>query len=213
MSMTSQLGAQLLGRVQRVRRQAFAEPDDLRAQVVAALGAARRLLRLIGEVLPAVAAVPAVDTAEAAHAAVELDHVGRPRALVQPVDVLGDHDDLGQQPLELGDGEVAGVGLGVGGHAEAVLVPAPDERRVLPVRLRSGQLHRVVPRPETGLGLAERRDAGLLADAGSREHREPGRPGHGACRRLQGVVCVGIVEPLAHLSLLGRVLPAPEIVR
>jgi len=112
-----------------------------------------------------------------------------------------------------GDGEVAGVGLGVGGRAEPVLVPAPDERRILVVGLRRGQLHRVVLRPETRLGLAERRDAGLLADAGAREHREPGRPGHGPRRRLQCVVRVGIVEPLAHLSLLGRVLPAAEIVR
>ena len=59
-----------------------------------------------------------------------------------------------------------------------------------------------------GLGLAEGRDAGFLADAGAREHRELGRPGQGARRRLQGVVGTGIVEPLAHGSLLGRVLPA-----
>ena len=116
--------------------------------------------------------------------------------------------DLGEQLLQLGDGAVTRVGLRLGGDAEAVLVPAPDEGRVPAVRLGGGQLHRVVPRPEPGLGLAEGGDAGLLADAGAGEHREPGRPGQGARRRLQGVVGSRIVEPVAHGSLLGRVLGA-----
>ena len=199
-------GAELLGGADRVGRQSLAEPDDLGAEVVAALGAARRLLVLVGEVLPVEAAVPALDTTEAVHGAVELDHLRRAGALMQPVDVLRDDHDLGEQLLELGDGPVAGVGLSVGRHAEAVLVPAPDERRVLAIRLRRGQLHRVVLRPQAGLGLAEGGDAGLLADAGSGEHREPGRPGQGAGCRLEGVVGSRIVEPVAHGSLLGRVL-------
>jgi hypothetical protein len=128
--------------------------------------------------------------------------------LLQSVDVLRDDHDLGKQLFQLGDGAVSGVRLRLGRDAEAVLVPAPDERRASAVGVGGGELHRVVLRPEASLRLAERGDAGLLADAGPREHREPGRPGQRARRRLQGVVGTGNVEPLAHGSLHGRVLPA-----
>ena len=112
-SITSQAALSCWARPMASGRQRLAEPHHLGAQQVAAVGAARRLLLLLGEVLETVAAVAAVDAAEAVHGAVQLDHVGRAGALVQAVDVLGDDAHLGTQRLQLGDGVVAGVGLGL----------------------------------------------------------------------------------------------------
>ena len=100
----------------------------------------------------------------------ELDDVAGAGALMEAVDVLRHHADPGEHAPQLGDRDVPRVGRGRRRRAEAVLVPDPDELGLAHVRFVGGELHRVVLRPEAGLGLAEGGDARLLAHTGAREH-------------------------------------------
>ena len=163
---TSQRDASSSARSRAARRQRLAEPDDVGADEIAAVRAARRSLVAARDVGQGEAGVALAHALEAQGAAVQLDHVARAGALVQAVDVLG-HDGEGHEPLELGQGVVAGVGRGLLDLAEAVHVPAPHEGRVARVGLGGGELHGVVLGPEALARVAEGRDARLLRHAGA----------------------------------------------
>ena len=88
--------------------------------------------------------------------------------LVQPVDVLRDHRAHPAAALELGEREVPVVRLRLRERVEALPVELPDLDGIGEERVDRRVLHRVVLRPEAR-GRAEVRDAGLRADARSRQ--------------------------------------------
>ncbi len=208
---TSQREASSSARSRAVCRQGLAEPDDVGANEIAAARAARRSLVAARDVGQREAGVAPADALEAVGAAVQLDHVGRAGALVEPVDVLG-YDGERHEPLELGQGVVAGVGHGLFDQPEAVHVPAPHEGRVARVGFGGGELHGVVLRPEAFTGVAKGRDARFLRHSGAGVDHDAARLCQARRRRLDGrdarVGCVGRVGPVARESgLLGPSTP------
>ena len=67
--------------------------------------------RLFREVVPDEATVPPIQTLVTANAAVQLDHIGGPRGLVQAIHVLCDDRDLRIEALQPGNRDVSRVRL------------------------------------------------------------------------------------------------------
>ena len=96
--------------------------------------------------------------------------------LMEPVDVLGDQRVEPARALQVHQGGVAGVGLGVPhGRREAVLPRAAAHLGIVEIDLEGGHpLGLGVLRPQS-LGPAEVGDARIGGDAGSGEGHDPAR--------------------------------------
>lgn len=99
---------------------------------------------------------------------VELDDVQTPRPLVEPVDVLGQDRAHQPVPFELGEREMAGVGLNRGQECQPAAVELPNPFRIGVESVDRRDLGRVVARPDTRSG-AEVRDPRLGAQTGPAE--------------------------------------------
>ncbi len=113
----------------------------------------------------------AAEAADALEGAVELDHVIAAGAVMEPVDVLGDHPVDASAALERREGVMAGVGLGAG-------KASPSDEGARPVSLsRFGALHEGavldgIARAAARLGAAVVGDAALGAHARAGEDDE-----------------------------------------
>ncbi len=104
-----------------------------------------------------------------AQVAVEVVHPSRAGSLVEVVDVLG-HDEqvVADRVLKAGQGPMGVVGFDEVQRGAALVVEAVHEVGVVVVRLRRGDLHRVVALPQSAR-VAEGRKAALGGDSCSGE--------------------------------------------
>jgi hypothetical protein len=102
---------------------------------------------------------------------VQGDRVGAARALVQAVHVLRDEREPARVALLKGrQRPVPRIGRHLGDHVAAELVPIPHATRVGAKRLLGGQVFGFEPRPQAGLGIAERGHAGFGTHARTGQH-------------------------------------------
>ena len=161
----------VLGARERIVGQRLLEPHDVGAQEGAALRAPRRLAR--ARIVPRRDDRPVARALDALDIAVELDHVRAARRLMQPVDVLRDHEEVGLRPFDRRQRAVSRIGRRTGDQLAAPGIPIPDELRVAAERVGRGELERIELRPHAGLRVAKRRHAGFGRDsrAGQRGNR------------------------------------------
>ena len=171
--------------VQVLGHEVLAEADRRRLQDPAAVEA--RGIRLARtdpvERLAHRAAPPARHALHLAHVAVDLDDLlgRRPRRVVQAVDVLGHERVQAGAPLELGERDVAGVGLGVPHAARQPVLP----RRAADARGRRGS---------TGSSRSSRRrDSSSRRPCGPRKSGMPDSVEMPAPVRT--TICVGSRQP------------------
>ena len=112
--------------------------------------------------------------------AMQLNNVGGARALMEAVNVLGDHHNFAaltpESVLNLGDGGVSWV-RALGPHdLPSVVIELPDKGRVLMECLRSREVLSLICSPESS-GSSEGRDPALCRDSGSCEDHEVSRGG------------------------------------
>jgi hypothetical protein len=93
--------------------------------------------------------------------------------LVKIVDILGTQEEaVVKGPFKGGDGEVSGIGLGLGGHAAAHGIEIPNQARIAAPGMRRGNFLDTVFPPEAA-SIAKRGNAALRADAGTGENEKP----------------------------------------
>ncbi len=140
----------------------FAEPNDVGADGVGtdfAGGEGGFVEGLVGEGMVAAGAAGLEELA------VHVVDVAGAGALVEVVDVLGaEVEAVGHVALEVGEGEVAGVGMGGEGVAAAHGVEAPDEGGVGVPGVGRGDVFDAMAVPEAA-GAAEGGEAALGGDA------------------------------------------------
>ncbi len=140
------------------RVDSLAKPDDTWPGRATTVRTAGRYIRKRYRVVTPVrgGCVALVPTAELPDRAVKANDVAGARALMQPVDVLGDECES-IDPLAPGSQNVVTpVGSNTRYLLSSPVVPLPDQVRVTTKRLRGGQLLWPVPLPEAG-GAAGRR--------------------------------------------------------
>ena len=154
----------------RHRQRHLPEPDDVGAQLRAAV-AARHALEVERLVLEGRAVARLA--AGRAQLAVHVQHAARARLLVQRVDVLrAEEEPVYQLLAETGQREVRGVGLDVGNPPAALGVETPDQQRVALEAFGRGHVLDAVLLPEA-VRIAKGRHAALGADARAGEHEDP----------------------------------------
>ena len=105
-------------------------------------------------------------------AAVHVVDVLRAGAFVEVVDVLGAEVEAARHlAFEVGEGEVAGVGLGCEGIAAAHGIEPPDEGWICVPGFRGGDVLYTMAVPKAA-GTAEGGEAALRRDAGAGEDEE-----------------------------------------
>jgi len=135
---------------------------------------------------------------------VELDHLTAARALVQPIDILGDERDP-RALLQVGQRPVGRVRLGGRDQPAPPVVPAPDQFGIAGESRRRGQVLGSIAAPQRVGAAPEGRDAAAGRDAGSGQHGDAGlRRDGGAdlCQRLGGAGAVAGAN--ASLGVQGR---------
>jgi len=155
----------------------FAEPDDVRADGMAAVFAGGEGFFVEGGVGEGDVAAGAAGLEELAVHVVEVLRAG---ALVEVVYILGaEVEAVGHLAFEIGEGEVAGVGLGRESVSAAHGVEAPDEGWVGVPGFGGGYIFYAMTVPEAA-GAAEGGEAALGGDARAGEDEEAvlSREGH-----------------------------------
>src|ERR1700741_891103 len=85
------------------------------------------------------------------------------------VDILrAEVQTAGKRLLEIGEGEMGGIGLGGRGHAAAHRVEVPDQTRIAVPGARRGDIFEAVVAPEA-TGIAKRGDSTFRAHTGARQ--------------------------------------------
>lgn len=150
----------------RVFGKGLAEPDHAGPEGTAAALAGRRCFPRSGvrrlqrrEDRILVQRRAAIQAAGREQLPVQMHHGARARALVQVVDVLGDHLHRVARAGERGDAGMPGVWLRAADHRGAPAIPAPDQRGIAAERGFGREVRRIVARPQPGRRVAEGRDA------------------------------------------------------
>jgi hypothetical protein len=93
--------------------------------------------------------------------------------LVKIVDILGTEEEaVVNGPFKGGEGQMSGIGLGLGGDAAAHGIEIPNQARIAAPGMRRGNFLDAVFPPEAA-SIAKRGNAALRADAGAGENEEP----------------------------------------
>jgi hypothetical protein len=116
-------GRGLLCFLPNISRQRFAKPDDVGTPAPAA-----RVVDFVERKAGGAewAACIAVGATRLAQTAVQLEYVARAGAQVERIHVLGGEREIVKRVLQLGDREVAGIGLGSLVRGPALVIPGPN---------------------------------------------------------------------------------------
>ena len=174
------------------RGKRLAEEDHVRSHRIHALAADRRPF-IRRDDLQALG-FSARQTPGPPEASVQLDDLARVRGLMQPVDVLGDHNErfVALDPARAGEYVMGRVGTRFPDHSAAIIEPVPQQRQVVFDQSRRGELVERHAAPHVSAAAApEGRDSRFRGDSRARQDQ------HSLCiakRRYRGLEFFGVIH-------------------
>ena len=146
----------------------LAKPADVRPDFAAA-GAQRKFVRGFVELRVFERRPRARITAAFEKLSVHVNDARGASLFVEIVDILrAEEQTAGERLLEIGEGEMGGIGLGGRGNPAAHRVEVPNQTRIAVPGARRGDIFEAVVAPEA-TGIAKRGDSAFRAHPGARQ--------------------------------------------